>query len=228
MERECNSATLTQLPPNSTVADLGEIIKKTKAKTCYIPRDNTNQAKRFAVLTFASPLDLEEAQRQTYQLNQKPLRWTNRNTRLCPFCSSMEHSPISCPEKPLRPLQKNYYYNNNNNLSNNRRSYTNVTKYGSAQNNNSFNQEIHIMMGEMQTQIQDMRKHLQDLETRIELLEQDCTERHLNEEYEEMEEDSSEDITEYQTSQTTPQTTPWKIIWIFVLLKHTLMKNLTT
>jgi hypothetical protein len=202
MERESNSATLTQLPPNSTVADLEEIIKKTKAKTCYIPRDNTNQAKRFAFLTFTSSSDLEEAQKQTFHLNQNPLRWTNRNTRLCPFCSSSEHSPTSCPEKPLRPFQKNH--NLNNNFSNNRRSYANITKYGSAQNNNNINQEIHFMMGEMKTQIQDMRKHLQDLETRIELLEQDCTERHLNDEYEEMEEDSIEDTTEHQTSQTIP------------------------
>ena len=59
MERELNSATLTQLPPNSTVADLEEIIKKTKAKTCYIPRDNTNQTKRFAFLTFTSSSDLQ-------------------------------------------------------------------------------------------------------------------------------------------------------------------------
>src|SRR5204862_2764005 len=131
IERESNSATLTQLPPNSTVTDLETIIKKTKAKTCCIPRDNANQTKRFAVLTFATSSDLEEAQRQTFQLNQKPLKWTSRNTRLCPFCSFSEHSPILCPEKPLHQFQNNNNFNTYN-FNNNRRSYANVTRYGST------------------------------------------------------------------------------------------------
>jgi hypothetical protein len=49
-----------------------------------------------------------------------------------------------------------------------------------------------------------MQKHLHDLETRIELLEQDCTERHLNDDSISMDEASVEDTTEHQILQTAP------------------------
>jgi len=72
--KEHHSATLTQLPSDTTSADLKEILQATKAKTCYIPRDQENKAKRLAVFTFASHLDLEEAKKQHPYINETQLK----------------------------------------------------------------------------------------------------------------------------------------------------------
>src|SRR5271155_4844544 len=105
--RNTYRATLINLPPNTNVSNLAEIITQLKAKSCYIPLDNNNQPKRLAQLTFENESDLNTAKNTTQFLNNTPLEWTNLTTKLCHICSSRNHQVTNCPDK-------NSFINNNN------------------------------------------------------------------------------------------------------------------
>jgi hypothetical protein len=99
-DRTAFSATLVQLPKNTTADHLAEIVNKTHAKTCYIPKNNETEYKRLAILTFATQEVLEAAIVQDCDLDGIKLRWINRNTKVYSICSSTEHLYANCQEKP--------------------------------------------------------------------------------------------------------------------------------
>src|SRR5277367_6552610 len=94
-------ATLINLPTNTNAHDLLEIINHTKAKTCYIPKDDEGNNKRLATLTFENLTDLNSAKLTLPKINTTSLEWTEPLTKLCHLCSSKDHQATNCPNKHL-------------------------------------------------------------------------------------------------------------------------------
>jgi hypothetical protein len=229
-DRDKFSATITQLPLNTTAGDLEHIIKSTKAQTCYIPKKDTENYKRFAVLSFLNKEDLDKTTSQQIGTEHQNMKWVNRETKLCFQCSAPDHNARDCPDTPkahnsqhysrsLPNFQHDYrpphhrainpYFTSNR--TNNFRSYADVTRSKPYQNQASaITQdgigEIYEAIMQMRQDITTIQQQVKTLDERITLLETDNAERHF-EEIEKMEEDtestkSSETITheEYDTS----------------------------
>jgi hypothetical protein len=104
-ERNQHVLKLTNLPPATTGYDLQEIIKDSKAQTCYIPRTNNYRRKRFAILSFKSEEDMEAARDSFPTLGNTELTWVETSTKTCAVCSSIEHLAKECPIKQQQTHQ---------------------------------------------------------------------------------------------------------------------------
>jgi hypothetical protein len=115
MERNTFSATIVQLPENTTADQLVHIITATKAKTCYIPKHDQHKYKRMAILNFRNKEDLANAITQHIQINDCPLQWINKVVRTCHFCSSPNHQTDYCSDNtnPIVDTKGKYTLNPN-------------------------------------------------------------------------------------------------------------------
>jgi hypothetical protein len=228
-DRDKYSATITQLPPNTTAGDLEHIISTTNAQTCYIPKKDTENYKRFAVLSFLSKDDLDKATSQQIGTEQQNMKWVNRDVKLCFQCSAPDHNVRDCPEAPKPQNSQQHFHtppyprygykpphlrgpnpyltpNNTNNF----RSYADVVRPKPYQNQvNSITRdsikEIYEAISQIRQDIATIQQQVKSLDERITLLETDNAERHF-EEIEEMEEDtestrSTETVTHEEPSE---------------------------
>jgi prefoldin subunit 5 len=90
---------LINLPPGTTGYDMRDIIRQSKAQTCYIPRNNRYLRKRFAILSFRSQEALDEASNLQTFLGNTELQWLSLETKTCTICSNPNHSAKDCPIK---------------------------------------------------------------------------------------------------------------------------------
>src|SRR5438876_12271599 len=76
-----------------------EIIKQSKAQTCYILRNNNYLRKRFAILSFKSQEALENASNLQTFLGNTELQWLSLEIKTCTICSNSNHLAKDCPLK---------------------------------------------------------------------------------------------------------------------------------
>jgi hypothetical protein len=215
--RNTYRATLINLPTNTSVQNLSEIITITKAKTCYIPKDIEGNNKKLAILTFENQTDLTAAKQTSPTINNTLLEWTDHTMKLCPKCSSKNHHINSCPEKyqtsqsgPLRryphkqfnnfnqfqsPLNYSHF---NSHTPRSFKSYADSVK-NTPPSNHNFD-SLFQMFNQLKTTIDDIKNHMFTLEERISLIEQDIVERHIETEIDEMEEDTNSSTTSTETT----------------------------
>jgi hypothetical protein len=98
-ERSKYALRLINLPPGTTGYDMRDIIKQSKAQTCYIPRNNNNLRKRFAILSFRSQEALDDANNLQNFLGNTELQWLSIETKTCTICSNPNHLAKDCPIK---------------------------------------------------------------------------------------------------------------------------------
>ena len=97
---------MTNLPFNTTARDLNDIIRATKAKSCYIPRSNQYKPKPFAILFFDNATNLNDAVKQNFAYGGNNLEWVSADTKLCHKCGSPNHIALKCP-KLFKPIVTN-------------------------------------------------------------------------------------------------------------------------
>jgi hypothetical protein len=98
-ERSKYALRLINLPPGTTGYDMRDIIKQSKAQTCYIPRNNNYLRKRFAILSFRSQEALDDANNLQNFLGNTELQWLSIETKTCTICSNPNHLAKDCPIK---------------------------------------------------------------------------------------------------------------------------------
>jgi hypothetical protein len=76
-----------------------DIIKQSKAQTCYIPRNNNYLRKRFAILSFRSQEALDNASNLQAFLGNTELQWLNLETKTCTICSNPNYLAKDCSIK---------------------------------------------------------------------------------------------------------------------------------
>jgi RNA recognition motif-containing protein len=101
-ERAQHTLKLNNLPPGTRGYDLKEIIKETNAKTCYIPRMNNYNRKRFAILSFETVEHLEAAKDTHPELGNTQLSWHNMEEKLCAICNKSDHIAKNCETRIKR------------------------------------------------------------------------------------------------------------------------------
>ena len=101
-ERNMHTIRLTNLPPGTTGFDFKDIIKNNKVQTCYIPRTRNYLRKRFAILSFKSAEDLQEACDNNIHFRQHTTSLDDSDTKICAICSSDNHLAKDCEIKALQ------------------------------------------------------------------------------------------------------------------------------
>jgi hypothetical protein len=207
--RTAFSATLAQLPKNTTATHLAELINKTHAKTCYIPKNSETEYKRLAILTFATQEILEAAKTQKINLGDTELKWINKETKVCSICSSTEHLYATCQEKHMhvRTPRPNTGHNNIDGYrppqfrrpnpylpqQGNFRSYADAlrTNTGPPTATHDLLKDIRDAITELMGEIKGIKKRVAEVEDRLEVLEKETDEKYTNNEDEtsDMEED---------------------------------------
>jgi RNA recognition motif. (a.k.a. RRM, RBD, or RNP domain) len=101
-QRNRFTAKLTNLPFGITAFDLKEIIEKTNAKICFIPRTRDKYARlRYAFVSFETENELLTAVQgeDQYIIKGQKLRWVEPDKKTCHKCGSPAHLVIDCEER---------------------------------------------------------------------------------------------------------------------------------
>ena len=112
-EREAYCLKLTGLPVGTTHLDMNDIIDKTKAKSCFIPKSrDTYRNLNYAFLTFISEEEAHEAYLMSFKLRNKILYWNHPEVANCTHCGNPDHRSDKCrnKKKPRTSPQLTHLY----------------------------------------------------------------------------------------------------------------------
>lgn len=144
---------LSGLAYNTAAFDIDELLAKTKAKSCKIPRIPNKQysSARYAYIYFDYETDLMVAKDMKFtqskgKIREKQLYWSQPKDKICNFCGDPNHIAVNCE---IRKKQQSTFKNRNDKrattMRNYRISYADITKKGDSnkhdnkQNDNSKN-----------------------------------------------------------------------------------------
>lgn len=91
---------LSGLPPKFKPKDAHQLLKKIKAKTCFVPRNpKTYNPLNFAYVSFRNEEDLTAAINEIFVFEDKELFWSEESTKTCHICGDPSHLAAECTHK---------------------------------------------------------------------------------------------------------------------------------
>ena len=90
---------MTGFKTNTLSRDLAHIVKETKAKSCFIPRQRSSyRPLNYAFLSYANEEDYIAVSKNYYELDGRKLIWGDEKMKTCHACGSPDHIVVNCTE----------------------------------------------------------------------------------------------------------------------------------